>query len=126
VLTNDPDTFIEGLWFIGNGNMDILAALTKKKDEKWQFQYRFRYYKNDEVFFGDDEKRHYSGTYPDDNLAVIKAKIRALIKAIVKEMPKPRPKVDYIILQCQMDDPKMLRKMEKFDWCHVKKMEANQ
>jgi len=125
MIDSDPDTYIEGLWFIGNGDMDVFASLTKKKDERWKFKYRFRYYKGENAFDGADDKRQYGVTFTISDLALIKAELRPIIKEIAKEMPG-KTHVDYVILQCQMDDEKILRKLKKFKWCHFKEIGPNQ
>lgn len=125
MVPSDPDTYIEGLWFIGNGKMDVLAYLTRNKKKHWQFDYRFRYYKSDQAFFSDDVKKHYTLSCPLEELPIIKAKLRPVIKMIAKGMGG-KTQVDYVILQCQANDPKILAKLKKFEWCHFQELEQNQ
>lgn len=62
----EPGRYFSHFWFVSCDTKDWLACLWREDapGSEWHLQYRFRYYRDDEVFDSEDEKSHYSATAP--------------------------------------------------------------
>jgi hypothetical protein len=77
-----------GLWFLAGRQQDWLALLYKNPgDSDFRLTYRFRYYRDNKVFFDEteDEKRDYSATCDGKTEAESIAIVDGVVQGLINE-----------------------------------------
>lgn len=64
MITIDENSYIVAYWFASDKNDNAWYNVLIKENDKWTWQYTFRYSKDDDPFSGKDEKNIYKWTEP--------------------------------------------------------------
>jgi hypothetical protein len=117
-----PDVWVHGIWFVGWDGCDWMACI-RKANGKWRLDYRFRYHKDDKAFDSKDEKSWYSAEPKDGNgekgLEDLIAGVHEVSKAIADSQ---NTEVDFLLLDCKGDDPKIIFELGDRPWGNPKMM----
>jgi hypothetical protein len=110
------------MWFVEGGDRDWLAAVFKKKGEKWKLTYRFRYYRDDKAHDSSDEKKWWSFTAnsDDDNNEQALCKSTDVVAGMTQEhFGLPGGKVHKIILKTDRAAD-VIAAMGREKWAHFR------
>lgn len=77
-----PDDEIIGMWLVGNGLMDFMG-IVKIESGKLVGQYRFRYYRSEDAWDGQDEKHWYKIGPLEDSLEE-RARVKGLMLKVIE------------------------------------------
>ncbi len=113
-----PDVWVYGMWFVQGDKCDYLACV-RKVEGLWRLDYRFRYYNSDKAFDSDDEKHWYSAEAKDES-SPIEPLIEACHKVAAKFGKMHGTEPDFLLLECQGDDPKIAFQMGMRECVHMK------
>lgn len=115
--------YISRVWFLHKRDaaFDVLAVLRRElPNGLWQFDYRFRYHKDDEAHDSDDEKSIWRASF--DEVMDEAAAVRKVGPAIQKLKIMTRFDVD--VVRIESDDPKVvLHQLSSQPWSFVKVVE---
>ena len=124
------DRYFIGVWFIGDGKKDWMAALWRDEPDpegQWTLQYRFRYYETKDAFDGKDDKSWYRGhgTYATEREAEESLhKGAAIIESTWPEYADGRiPKREFVPLH-SADQAENIQRLSERPFAHVRVQEG--
>lgn len=113
------DMWVYGVWHVQGDKCDWLASLWRKGDKAY-LEYRFRYYRDDKTHNSEDEKIWHDAEGPADKIEVAAAALRDVAKCVAKDWNST---VDFIDLQCQGGDPKVMFELGSQPWTNMRLVE---
>lgn len=113
-------TYIHGMWFVGDGQSRDYFAKLFKADGKWTLEYRFRYYADDQHHDSKDVKNWYTAKMRDDSPESLVLALASINRVVAALVPAFGHISDYVDLQCNEDDPKVMFELGSRDWCDIK------
>lgn len=114
---NEKD-YLLGIWFVGWGTGDWMAAIKRGDGPEFQLQYRFRYYEDQKAFDSDDRKSWYRGTLTDTNEDIVIKKINLIAATIAQSRQEADVLNDHVLVRGGTE--KFLEAMKGKDWMHLK------
>jgi hypothetical protein len=125
----DVKSWIYGIWFMvrKDGKADFAGKLMRT-DHKWVFDYRLRYYAPDSTdpFDGKDTKQRYRAWMADDSDASFKRALQALQDFFAQAREIGFENVQFVLLECFEDDPKIIFELGSKPWAHIKRIVSRQ
>jgi hypothetical protein len=118
--------WIHGVWFVQGDDKHFFAKLIRT-EAKWIIAYNFRYYLDDEPFIKDskDVKRCYRATGGDDSEATREKMLRMLVEKIIPSVEQEYgSKADYVHLDCDVNDGKVLFELGSREWANFRREPA--
>ncbi len=123
LLDMRPGNYISRVWFFSkpDAKFDVLMVLKRElPDGLWQFEYRFRYYEDENAFDSEDEKRAWYAEFP--TMKPEAQVIRELSPVI--EMIEATTRLDMDVVIIESDEPlvaiELLKRKKWFNFKVVK------
>ncbi len=113
-------TYLVGLWFTGNEDVDWMMTVYRKKGEKnFRGEYRFRYHVDDKNFDSDDVKHWTDIDFKDNSEEDIVMKTHLIANELGVQMGQ---KTEFVSVRS--DDPEVFfNALKDKPWAHIKKLE---
>jgi hypothetical protein len=122
------ETYIYGIWFVGDGKTGDWMARLVVDDGKWTIKYRFRYYSAESAdpFDGKDRKSWYQYAAKDASDKSRDEGIRATDLLFPVMETQYGEKGEFVKLDCPTSDLEtMEKKLSGKKWIHMVKIEVD-
>lgn len=116
--------FYHCIWFVGDHRTaDWMGSVLRDEGGPWRLEYRFRYYKDDEVHDkSKDVKNWYTLTLKDASEASLQRLVDSTKQTVIPLMElRFGDKAECVLLDCWNDDPKFMFELGSKDWIHLKR-----
>jgi hypothetical protein len=110
--------WVYGMWFVQGNDVDWMACI-RKVEGKWRLDYRFRHYRDDKVYDSEDEKRWFSAVAKSEDTP-LEPMVKTVHEAAKVLADAQGTQVDFLLLECQGDDPKIIFHLGLRDHVHMK------
>lgn len=117
----NEDQWIYGIWHVEVGFGNYMAKLMRDGQGLY-LEARTRVYVDDKVHDSEDRKKFWTARSDGDTLEQMVAKADLIAEKVAEKYGST---VEFVLLECQMSDPKVFFELGQKPWAHIKIKEPN-